>query len=303
VNGILVLNKDKGVTSHRVVQEIRKILPGIKAGHSGTLDPMATGVLPVCLGKATRVVEYIIELPKVYRAAVVLGKTSDTEDSAGIITEKAFVPGLSRFEVEKILERFTGTIEQLPPRYSAVKYKGKPLYKWTRDGEEVPRRQRSATIYSIELLEYNPDCEPQLLFDVCSSRGTYIRTLAADIGKAIGSGAYLYSLIRLSVGPYNIENSFTVAEIAEAIRQGRAEQVVCPIDSALLELPKLSLNDSQIETLKFGQVLIPEDQRIIEGYREGQTIRIYDSEGKFKALARPETTENGAGLRTVKYLA
>lgn len=303
MNGIIVINKPGGITSHQVVHSIRKIFRGVKAGHSGTLDPMATGVLPVCLGRATRVVEYIIELPKTYRAAIVLGKTTDTEDATGkIIAEKA-VPPLEQIEVENIIHGFIGTIEQLPPRYSAVKYHGKPLYYWTRQGKDVPRRVRSAEIYTIELLEYNCDSEPHLVLDVQCSRGTYIRTLAADIGKIIGCGAHLSSLIRYAVGPYKLEHSFTLEEIAEMALRGCLDEYILNMDTALVNLSKVVLNNVQIEALRHGQIVTLEQQDFFDHIKEEYLVSIYDQQGNFKAIACREEVDGSAALRTVKYLS
>jgi tRNA pseudouridine55 synthase len=303
VDGIIVVNKPEGFSSHQVVYEIRKIFPGIKAGHSGTLDPMATGVLPVCLGKATRIVEYLIELPKVYRAAVVFGKTTDTEDATGTVIEEAAVPCLKRKEIESVLKKFIGKIEQTAPLYSAVKHRGKPFYYWTRRGESVPQRIRSAEIYSINLLEYNCEQEPHLVFEVNCSKGTYIRTLAADIGKTIGCGAHLSSLIRNSVGPYKLEQALSLEEVATKAMQGLYKEFLLGMDTALAHFEKLRLADWQIKALKNGQIVIPEKQDLLEQITGKTPISIYNDQGIFKAIAGRVKNEDGVGLKTIKYLA
>lgn len=303
MDGIVNVNKAYGVSSHGAVQTVRRLLSHIKAGHSGTLDPMATGVLPVCLGKGTRVVEYMIELPKVYHAAVVLGKTTDTEDATGTILETKAVPILERSQVEEILSSFTGRIEQLPPLYSAVKYKGKPLYHWTRLGEEVPRKVRTALIYSIRVSEFNLNQEPQLVFDVECSRGTYIRTLAADLGKKIGCGAHLSGLARLAVGPYKLENAYTIEELADLANSGCIETAIQPIDSALIQLPQLALNSNQVEALGQGKLIDFDQFEDLQQIKADVPIRVYDQQGVFKAIACIINKDNIRVLKTVKYLS
>ena len=303
MDGIVDVNKAYGVSSHEVVQDVRRLFPHIKAGHSGTLDPMATGVLPVCLGRGTRVVEYMIELPKVYHASVVLGKTTNTEDARGTTLETKAVPKLERGQVEEILSSFIGRIEQLPPLYSAVKYKGKPLYKWTRLGEEVPRKVRTALIYSIQVLEFDLSREPHLVFDVECSRGTYIRTLAADLGDKIGCGAHLSGLSRLAVGPYKLENAYTIEELADLATSGCLETAVQPIDSALIQLPQLVLNSNQIEALKQGKLIEYDQFEDLEQIKVDAPIRAYDQLGIFKAIICIIKKDNIRGLKTVKYLS
>jgi len=303
VDGIVNVNKAYGVSSHGVVQAVRRLFSHIKAGHSGTLDPMATGVLPVCLGRATRVVEYMIELPKVYHASVVFGKTTDTEDATGTILETKAVPMLELGQVEEILSSFIGRIEQLPPLYSAVKYKGKPLYKWTRLGEEVPRKVRTALIYSIQVSEFDLNREPHLVFDVECSRGTYIRTLAADLGEKIGCGAHLSGLIRLAVGPYKIENAYTMEELADLANSGFIETAIEPIDSALIQLPQLVLNSTQVEALKQGKMIDYDQLKDLEHIKADAPVRVYDQQGVFKAIACIIKKDNIRGLKTVKYLS
>jgi tRNA pseudouridine55 synthase len=303
VDGIVNVNKAYGASSHGVVQAVRRLFSHIKAGHSGTLDPMATGVLPVCLGRATRVVEYMIELPKAYHASVVFGKTTDTEDATGTTLEVNAVPMLERGQVEEILSSFTGRIEQLPPLYSAVKYKGKPLYKWTRLGEEVPRKVRTALIYSIQVSEFDLSREPHLVFDVECSRGTYIRTLAADLGKKIGCGAHLSSLTRLAVGPYKLENAYTIEELADLANSGFLETAIQPIDSALVQLPQLALNSDQVEALKQGKLIEFDQFEDLEQIKADAPIRIYDQQGVFKAIGCIVNKDNNRRLKTVKYLS
>ncbi len=315
MDGIVVINKPYGITSHQAVQSVRRLFNGSKAGHSGTLDPIATGVLPVCLGRATRLVEYIIEHPKSYRAALTLGKTTDTDDSAGQVIDISAPPILQLSQLKEILSKFQGDIEQLPPRYSAVKYKGKPLYRWARKGKEVPRKIRQAKIYEIKLLEYNPEREPQLVFDVKCSKGTYIRTLAYDMGQVIGCGGHLFSLSRLAVGPFIIDNSYSPEQLTEMKARGQIEDSIWPMDSALAMMPALVLGDEKINALKNGQLVYLKDltgqgfsdisirdQRQDE-VKKGLKVRIYDCQNYFKAIGQLDHYEEGFMVKTLKFLS
>ncbi len=315
MDGIVVVNKPIGITSHQVVQSVRRLFCNKKAGHSGTLDPIATGVLPVCLGRATRLVEYIIEHPKHYRAALSLGKTTDTDDSTGQVLEISTPPVLKLNQVNEVLAKFQGDIAQLPPRYSAVKYKGKPLYRWARAGEEVPRITRQVKIHEIKLIEYNPEHEPQLVIDVKCSKGTYIRTLAFDLGMAIGCGAHLFALSRLAVGPFHIENAYSPEQLVEIKASNRIEDIIKPMDSALELMPALVIDDQEIKALQNGQVIVLKDlagQIFSEGHENERSqdegikslkIRVYDSRKHFKAIGQLDFCEEGFRIKTLKFLS
>ncbi len=303
MDGIIVVDKPKDITSHQVVSRIRKLFPGVKAGHTGTLDPMATGVLPICLGKATRVAEYVIELPKKYQAEIIFGKTSDTEDITGVIEIKENVVIPTYGDIVKIIDTFAGEIEQTPPYYSAVKYKGKPMYRWTRQGKKIPREKRIIQIYDIKIISFNQQTEPHLTLEISCSKGTYIRTLAADIGKIAGCGAVLSDLRRLEVGPFNVSDSLPLIEIEAAKNTGFHEELVKPIDVALGQFPALELTDMQIESLKNGKIIMAEstghnDFASLEG-----PLRFYDYHGNFKGLVAACNVDGNIGLKTLKYLA
>ena len=200
MDGLMVINKPPGLTSHQVVQEIRRLFPGVKAGHAGTLDPPAAGILLICLGKATRIVEQLMDMPKGYRAEIELGATTETGDAQGEILERFEVPPLDPDQVARALASLTGDQEQVPPNYSAIKYKGKPLYYWTRKGIKVETKPRVIHIYRLELMGCNYPHRPHLLIEVECSRGTYIRTLAEQIGERLGTGVCKLS-VRLFWGP------------------------------------------------------------------------------------------------------
>ncbi len=303
LNGLVIIDKPYGLTSHQVVQKIRNVLPGVKAGHTGTLDPLATGVLPICLGRATRLSEYIIELPKTYRAAITFGKTTDTYDSEGRILDQKPVPNLNLEEITNLVNAFRGIREQLPPPYSAVKYKGKPLYRWTREGAEVPRKSRKIEIYDIIVNEFQLEREPHLVIDVRCSKGTYIRTLAADIGAVVGCGAFLSALSRLAVGPFTLKDAITYENFASAAEKGEAQLKIFPPDSALQHIPMIVLKKDQLASLKHGQPLIlpSVDSRVIK--TGGKLIRLYDESSNFKALGQVIEEDLQIMIKTVKYLS
>lgn len=300
IAGILVFDKPKEASSHRVVSLVRQKFSGVKVGHAGTLDPMATGVLPLCLGQATRLAEFIQEQPKVYLAEITLGTETDTEDATGQVLKKSPVPALTSASLKIVLEGFTGAIEQLPPFYSAVKHKGKPLYYWTRKGETPPRRKRQAFIYKIDLLENNIAASDTFCLQVKCSKGTYIRTLAADMGRKIGCGAHLSSLRRMQVGPYSIEEAVSLADFKALTEEELLRKHLKALDTAVCHLPALVLEDSQVDALGYGQQvkLVEEPPKEAE---EAFLYRIYRPEGKFSALARLKKSEEGIYLQTEKY--
>lgn len=304
MDGILVVDKPAGLTSHQVVEAVRRAMAGEKAGHAGTLDPAATGVLPVCVGRATRIAGCLVEHRKGYRGAVTLGVATDTEDASGRVTEVRPVPRLERNQVECIFRSFEGLIEQRPPDYSAVKYRGKPLYYWTRKGVKVERRPRRVRIYRMELLEINPGGEPQLLFEVECSRGTYVRTLASEIGRLIGCGAHLSSLKRLFVGPFILEQAVTLEEVQQAAAGGRLQSCLVPMDLALPHLAAITLPDWALDSLRHGRkISYAKIGRLDEAVTGSSPVRVYNRSGAFKALAGWSLENGMIALKTQKYLA
>lgn len=302
MDGILNINKPQGMTSYQVVSAVRR-LTGARAGHAGTLDPMATGVLLVCIGRATRVVEYLVDSVKGYRAGITLGVTTDTEDAEGKILERRPVPPLTRSDVEALLRSFEGEHRQLPPFYSAVKHRGKPLYYWIRRGEQVDRKARTIYIYRLALLVFNPAASPQLVLEVRCSRGTYIRTLAVEIGRALQCGAHLSSLVRLYVGPFTLEQSCSLDQLNDASEVGRYLQ---PLDSALGHFPALVLADRTLQDLRNGKVVHLERAKEIEQIAGNKSkdrflLRAYDAAGSFHALVNGIRRQEGLILKTKKY--
>ncbi|MCX7839601.1 MAG: tRNA pseudouridine(55) synthase TruB [Anaerolineae bacterium] len=251
LNGILNINKPQGKTSHDVVHVIRQMSGGARTGHAGTLDPIATGVLLVCLGRAVRVTEYLIEHDKTYRARVRLGIETDTYDATGTIVAQRAVT-VTRAEVERALAEFVGRQMQTPPAYSAIKQDGVRLYKLARRGVEIERAPRPIEIYSITPREISlPDVE----FDVHCSKGTYIRTLAHDLGARLGCGACLTALTRLASGHFALDDAVTLDELRAAFAQQRVEQYVHPLDEALVQFQAVAVNAENARRITQGHSL------------------------------------------------
>ncbi len=258
VSGILLLNKPGGLTSNAALQRVKRLFFAKKAGHTGSLDPIATGVLPICLGEATKVSGFLLNATKGYFSTVKLGQRTDTADIEGEVIETRPVPVLNEAGVLDVLAQFTGDIEQLPPMYSALKRDGQPLYKLARQGIEVERELRSVTIYSLELLALRED---ELDIQVLCSKGTYIRTLAEDIGEVLGCGAHVKVLHRTQVGEFAIDKTITLEQLDALRDQGPVEELdslLLTPDSALDDWPLISLTDDMARYIQQGQaVFVP----------------------------------------------
>ena len=252
MDGILNIHKTAGPTSHDVVDAVRRLFGRRKVGHAGTLDPTATGVLIVCVGKATRVVEYLMIGRKQYRARMVLGQATDTQDSVGEIISERDASGVTREAFDEAAAAFVGEIWQTPPMISALKHEGQPLYKLARKGLSVERPARRIDVYGIELLGWFPGERPEAEVLVDSSSGTYIRTLCADIGEKIGCGAHMSMLERTRVGRFTLENSVTIARLEEAKERGGLEAFVTSIDEALSELPAVTVGACDVMNAAHG---------------------------------------------------
>jgi tRNA pseudouridine55 synthase len=236
ISGLLNINKPKDLTSHDVVLILRRLLRIKKIGHTGTLDPKATGVLLICLGKATKLSSLLSSKEKEYIAKMRIGITTDTQDIWGNILRKERVERIEKEEILKIFDNFIGEISQIPPMYSAIRYKGKRLYQIARKGKEVERKPRKVTINFIKLMDYKKSFYPEVTFRVSCSSGTYIRTLCHDIGENLGFGACLSSLIRTKIDSYNIENSITLEELRRIIEEGRLLNYLIPLEKIKEEL-------------------------------------------------------------------
>lgn len=296
MNGILPLWKEKGMTSHDCVFKLRKILGTKRVGHTGTLDPSVEGVLPICIGQATRIAEYITDSGKEYVAVVSIGTSTETEDADGkIVNQDTSAKKLSREEITSALQQLTGEITQIPPMYSAVKVKGKRLYEYARQGIEVERPIRKVFIEEIELLsEENvfESAEIQFTIRVKCGKGTYIRTLAVQIGELLGYPAHMASLVRTNSGTFDQEDCFTLAEVKEKKDEGIVETILRPVEEALSEFPFCELDDEMYVKIKNGQVL-PAHSELqtapkIVFTRNNRALAVYITHPTKQGLMKPE---------------
>ncbi|MFO0597134.1 MAG: tRNA pseudouridine(55) synthase TruB [Myxococcaceae bacterium] len=250
MHGVLVIDKPKGITSFDVVRDVRRALKLKKVGHTGTLDPMATGVLPICVGDGTKIAQFILEATKAYDATLKLGATTDTLDADGKVLVTRPVPALTPQVLEQALAKFRGTFQQVPPMYSAIKVGGKRLYELARAGEEIERRPREVTVYELTLRDFSAD---EVKFSVRSSKGFFVRSLAADLGEALGCGAHLTALRRTQSGPFTLAQALPLADLV-ANPAIAAERVVGSSD-ALKDLPVVTLSAAEAERARHGGVV------------------------------------------------
>lgn len=275
LEGVIPIYKTKGMTSHDVVAKARRILGMKRIGHTGTLDPSVTGVLPLCIGRATRIVEYVQELPKEYEAKLVIGLSTDTEDLTGNVIMQCDDVMLTAQQLTETIQSFVGTIQQVPPMYSAVKIDGKRLYELARAGIEVERQPREVTIYGIQILDMNLSIPyPEVRFRVQCSKGTYIRTLCADIGRKLGLPAAMGELIRTRTGPIGLEQCVTLEQLEKLKADQHLDECLIPTDQALAYLPSYVLTEQQSVLSSTGRtVIIPELQHLEPS--RNQLWRIY----------------------------
>lgn len=297
MEGILPLFKPKGMTSHDCVFKLRKILRMKRIGHTGTLDPEVDGVLPICLGRATKVAEYITNAGKTYEGEVTIGFSTTTEDATGeVVEENRLKKSFSREEILQALSSLTGEITQTPPMFSAVKVNGRRLYEYARQGIEVERPSRRVTIYSIELLDDRNHFEGELIsfrFRVSCSKGTYIRTLAVMIGEALGYPAHMSQLTRTKSASFGLEDCLTLANVEKFVEEGTITDFLRPIETALFYLPKYKISDKLIEKVKNGAVLpLPDEFTsesgpiVVEG-PDGSSLAIYEAHPQKEGLMKP----------------
>lgn len=249
MDGVLVIDKPTGPTSFDVVRQVRSLLRLKKVGHTGTLDPLATGVLPLCLGEATKVAGFITEGDKAYDATVRLGSETDTLDAEGQVTAQAPVPALTPALIEAALARFRGPFDQIPPMYSAVKVGGKRLYELARAGEEVERAARQVTVYELVLRDFSAE---RLQLSVRCSKGFFVRTLAQDVGRALGCGAHLEALRRTASGPFTLAQALPLADVPELLKQGALASRLMTMSHALVELPEVRVNAADAKRVSHG---------------------------------------------------
>lgn len=258
ISGVLLLDKPIGMTSNKALQDVKFLFKAAKAGHTGSLDPLATGLLPICFGEATKLSAFLLDADKHYRVRVKLGETTTTADAEGEVVEKIDPSGVSEQDLRAVMGDFLGEQQQLPPMYSAIKHQGERLYKLARQGVEVERETRTIHIRSLDLLSFEL---PEFELDVHCSKGTYVRTLAEDIGKRLGCGAHVIGLRRTGVGPYDDQSMVTLEQIQSAFADKRFQEMdewMLPLESALAEWPEVNLTADAAFYLQQGQpILVP----------------------------------------------
>ncbi|MDH5692377.1 MAG: tRNA pseudouridine(55) synthase TruB [Gammaproteobacteria bacterium] len=275
IQGILLLDKPVGLSSNAALQRVKRFLRINKAGHTGSLDPLASGLLPVCVGEATKLSSFLLNADKGYVTTVKLGENTSTGDSEGEVVQTRPVEKYTEEQIEQVLQQFRGEITQMPPMYSAIKQNGQPLYKLARQGIEVERETRQLTIHSLQVVNYEHD---MLTLDVHCSKGTYIRTLAEDIGNALGCGGHVQFLRRTQVGTFTLENAVTLDELEQTYREQSAQanhRWVLPMEDALADWPDVTVSGDAAHYLKQGQpVLVP--RAPTEGF-----VRLFEAPGHF----------------------
>ena len=285
ISGIVVLDKANGLSSNAALQEVKRLYEANKAGHAGSLDPLATGVLPVCLGEATKVSQFLLDSDKCYRARIKLGIRTDTGDSEGSIIERNAGISVSRKAIERALTKFKGEIEQVPPMHSAIKMNGVPLYKLARKGIAVERKPRLVTLYQVCLLEF---VNSELELEISCSKGTYIRTIADDLGQELGCGAHVIELRRTQAGVFTEKDSISAEELAlEKGNRGldKIDQFLIPMDRAIQDLPEVNLPSITASHVKNGQAVLVRHlpkNGLVRMYEDEQFIGIgsIDDDGK-----------------------
>jgi tRNA pseudouridine55 synthase len=293
MDGILNIDKPWGKTSFSIVSMVKRLSGEKRVGHAGTLDPAATGVLPVCLGRGTRVTRFLMNSTKAYRAEIELGVETDTYDASGKVIKKGDPSGISREQVESALVSFRGLIRQTPPMYSAVKHQGQPLYKLARAGIQIERESRPVEIYHLEITGWRP---PIVTIEVECGKGTYIRSLAHDLGQSLGCGASLKNLIRLRCGIFDIKDAVRIPQLEDAFRHGYWEQFVYPIDTVLSHWRAVVVDDATRDIISKGGSVALENNDINQDDHAGadrltiypaeNRCRVYTLDGHFLSVLR-----------------
>ncbi|WLD95385.1 tRNA pseudouridine(55) synthase TruB [Alkalihalobacillus sp. AL-G] len=290
MDGIIPLFKPAGLTSHDCVARLRKLLGTKKVGHTGTLDPAVTGVLPICINRATKVAEYMSDYNKTYEAVVSLGSSTTTEDQTGEIVDKKVIDNITSAEIEHVLNEFIGTIKQIPPMYSAVKIDGKKLYEYARAGKTVERPARTVEILSLKLLSDPSRVESgnvTFKIQVSCSKGTYVRTLAVDIGKRLGVPAHMALLVRTQSGPFKLEDTISFDELEEVVNDGRISEYVLPIEKAVSIFPSTTVSGALEQQVLNGAVL--EETKSLSNLRTA----VYNEQGECLAIYKPHPKRPG----------
>ncbi len=292
VNGILLLNKPLGMSSNGALQKVRYLFSAAKAGHTGSLDPLASGVLPICLGEATKFTQFLLDADKRYRATFKFGMATASGDADGEVVSELGAEGLTQKQVESGLPDFRGDIEQVPSMYSALKHQGQPLYKLARKGVEIERKARPVTIYSLDMMDFRPGQLAEADLEIHCSKGTYVRTLAEDIGQQLGCGAYVSRLHRSAAGPFDELETVTLEQLVELREQQGVEaldSLLKPMDAGIQHMMSVELSEDMAFYFCQGQpMMVPQAYR--EG-EEGDIVRVFETDGPFLGVG--EVTDDG----------
>jgi tRNA pseudouridine55 synthase len=281
VHGIFLLDKPEGISSNRALQIVRRLYQARKGGHTGSLDPFATGMLPLCLGEASKTAGYMLNSGKTYRACARLGQATETGDTEGEVVEELAIPALEPETIENVFRQFTGTIDQIPPMYSALKHEGRRLYEIAREGGEVERPPRPVTIYRLELISWQ---SPELTFEVHCSKGTYVRTLAEDLARALGTCAHLKALCRTSIDAFSGQDLVTIEMLEQAVIDKTENSLLLPVDAGLSDWPVITVDEQEEERLVHGNSVFTDSPPIAQ-------VRIKNGRGQILALG--EADDNG----------
>lgn len=278
IHGVLNVYKEKGYTSHDVVAKLRGIVGQKKIGHTGTLDPDATGVLPVCLGKATKLCDMLTDKNKTYETVLLLGQVTDTQDTSGSVLARKTTDYLTEEQVKEVIEEFVGVYEQIPPMYSALKVNGKKLYELARQGIEIERKARPVQIYGIHIKEMDL---PRVKMEVTCSKGTYIRTLCHDIGKKLQCGGCMEELIRTRVSRFCIDDSFSLEQIVRLQEENKLKEILVPIDEMFLQYKKIVVQGKAVSLVYNGNPFFRRQGETMCELSEGELVRVYDNQDRF----------------------
>ncbi|MBJ7537030.1 tRNA pseudouridine(55) synthase TruB [Marinomonas transparens] len=301
VDGIVLLNKPIGLSSNQALQRVRRLYRAAKAGHTGALDPLATGMLPLCLGEATKFSQFLLDADKRYLTCIQLGIRTTTGDREGDVLTEAAIPNLSGQELEVIFDRFRGEIEQIPPMYSALKHEGKPLYEYARQGIVIERKRRRVTVANLTLVARTEDT---LTLDIQCTKGTYIRTIGEDIGEALGCGAHLKSLHRISTAGYQPENMLSLEDFEALAERGEAtlDGYLMSMDTAVEHMNKVELSPSDTKDMLHGRSIAN-----TTSFEDESSVRLYDQDtqrflglGRIKAsFIKPQRLVNTSELTRI----
>lgn len=292
VSGVLLLNKTAGMTSNAALQQAKRLFFAAKAGHTGSLDPLATGVLPLCFGEATKFSQYLLDADKRYRSTFCLGVATTTGDADGEVIARKDASAVTEDQATAALKQFVGEIEQVPSMYSAIKHQGQPLYKLARQGKEVEREPRRVMVYAIDILSFRPGQNAHIELDIHCSKGTYVRTIAEDLGTALGCGAHVERLHRLATGPFRADAAVTLEQLTAERGEQRAEVLdhhLLPVDAPVRDHPQLDLAQNTAYYFRQGQAVM--DPQVYRIGREGDMVRVFCEDGGFLGLG--EITDDG----------